>query len=192
MNRSREISQPESPEENRRLDREADGISQPRGDSTRGRIEGSPTDRAKAAETSAFIQDRLKERKGFTPGSEIPKEFAGLDPHEGYAMARRAAMIYSGLLDERGASPTVPFVSDRGPYSGRVMGRQSPDGLQGWRIDADKQTGAFHVNWWDRRGDPQGRDRSRQYYGRIDVSGGTRDFFWEVESHFPGNVKREP
>jgi hypothetical protein len=51
----------------------------------------------------------------------------------------------------------------------------------------------MHGNWWDRRLDasPQGnKDKSRHLFGANYVTGGTQDLFWEIESHFPGQVRR--
>src|SRR5690606_18923742 len=102
----------------------------------------------------------------FPAGQEVEIEFTGRNAFEGFGMARRAAKVYAGLLSDTETMPTIPFVSDKGPYQGRVMGRQSPDHLQGWRIDWNPRRNAFHVNWWDRRNDPSGnRDRSKHFYG---------------------------
>jgi hypothetical protein len=78
---------------------------------------------------------------------------------------------------------------------GRIIeeapGRQTADTKQGWRIDWNP-TGERHVNWWDRRLDasPKGnRDKSKHCFGANDVTGGTQHLFWEIESHFPGQVE---
>jgi hypothetical protein len=134
-----------------------------------------------------FITLRLAERSRFPQGEEVDVYFTGRQPLEGFGMARRAAMVYAGLLDRGGKKHTVPCVSELGPYQGRVVGSQSPDGRQGWRIDWNPRTGQFHVNWWDRRLDAHGkRDRSVHYYGANNVTGGTQDLFWQIEQHFPG------
>jgi len=105
-------------------------------------------------------------------------------------MARRAAMVYAGILLPSGKIDTFPRVSEIGPYQGRVVGSQSADTRQGWRIDLNPRTGEFHINWWDRRLDAHGdRDKSKHFYGANYVTGGTQDLFWQVESHFPGQVE---
>jgi hypothetical protein len=60
-------------------------------------------------------------------------------------------------------------------------------------LDRNPRTGEMHGNWWDRRLDasPQGnKDKSRHLFGANYVTGGTQDLFWEIESHFPGQVRR--
>jgi hypothetical protein len=106
-------------------------------------------------------------------------------------MARKAAQVYAGLLTIGGQRMTVPFVADNRHCDGKVLGSQTPDGAQGWRIDWSPRSGDFHVNWWDRRLDHGGnRNRSLQYYGANIVVGGTQDLFWQIETHFPGQVRR--
>ncbi len=83
--------------------------------------------------------------------------------------ARTDARKSAGLGDD-----SVDFVQQIGPFKGRVTGRQSQDGLRGWRIDWDEKKG-FHVNWWDRTG---GRKRDSWKYGANIVEGGTRDDFY--------------
>jgi hypothetical protein len=138
-------------------------------------------------EDEEFILRRLAERARFPRGAEVEMTFTGRHPLEGYAMARRAAMVYSGILLPNGKMDTFPFVSEIGPYRGRVLGSRSADGRQGWRIDCDRDTKQFHINWWDRRLDPHGdKDRSKHVYGANYVTDGAQDLFWEIEAHFPG------
>src|SRR5262245_50072488 len=98
-----------------------------------------------------FLRLRLAERRTFPLGVENEIEFTGRDKYESFGMARQAARIYAGLVTLTTEATTVPFVSDLGPYQGRVMGRQTADTKQGWRIDWNPRTGEMHVNWWDRR-----------------------------------------
>ncbi len=103
------------------------------------------------------------------------------DPYKGYAKARDLAIQYSGLGDD-----AIDYVSELGPNKGvKVVGRQSPDGLRGWRIDYDPDTNDFHVNWWDRTG---GTSRSQWLYGRISIEGVTSDVgdaYDAIIKHFP-------
>lgn len=138
-----------------------------------------------------YVVLRAAERTRFQPGAEIEMEFTGQDPREGFAMARRAAQVYAGLLSPTGMMATLPYVSRLGPYQGHVVGSQSVDGKQYWRIDWNPRTNEFHINWRDERLDKSGRnDRSRHIYGANYVTGAAQDLFWEVESHFPGRVER--
>lgn len=142
--------------------------------------------------TSAkFVEWRMGERQRFAPGVEIEIEFEGRDVFQGFAMARRAAMVYAGLLTmQKGSDETKLFVSDMGPYQGHVVGSQSLDTKRGWRIDFHNEK--FHVNWWDRRKDtsPQGtKDKTKSYFGANFVRGGGQDLFWQVESHFPRQIE---
>src|SRR5438094_838077 len=139
-----------------------------------------------------FLKLRLAERKSFPCGVEVEIEFTGRDAFESFGMARQAARIYAGLVTPTGEATTVPFASDLGPYQGRVLGRQTADTKQGWRIDWNPRTGELHVNWWDRRLDasPKGnRDKSKHFFGANYVTGGTQHLFWEIEAHFPGQVE---
>lgn len=91
-------------------------------------------------------------------------------------------MKWSGLSD---VPRTVDFVQVRGPLRGRVTGRMTPDGLQGWRIDFDPNdpSKGFHVNWWDQSAGP----KSAQWFrGANVIDGGTETDFLEILSHFPG------
>lgn len=138
-----------------------------------------------------YLLLRIAERGGFPFGIENEMEFCGRDPFEGFGMARTAAKVYAGLLWLGGSQDTIPFVAEIGPYAGHVVGRQSRDTKQGWRIDVSRVAGEFHINWWDRRQDtsPKGDyDRSKHLYGANFVTGGTQQLFWELESHFPGQM----
>ena len=103
-------------------------------------------------------------------GREITQVFKNLTD------ARAAAIRSSGIGDD-----AIPFVQEIGPDAGRVTGMQSPDGLQGWRLDWDPGKG-FHVNWWDRTVGPK---RATWYYGANVVEGGTWDAYQDLLSHFP-------
>lgn len=62
-----------------------------------------------------------------------------------YNEARRMAMQKSGL-DK--AVSTIPFIADIGPRKGEVVGSQSIDGMNHWRVDYDPNSNKqFHVNW---------------------------------------------
>jgi hypothetical protein len=141
-----------------------------------------------------FVQLRMAERARFPKGEEVETEFRGRDAFEGFGMARKAAFVYAGLLSPSSTANTIPFVGELGPYSGHVVGSQTIDTKQGWRIDWNPRTGEFHINWWDRRLDksPKGdRDKAQHFFGANFVAGGTLDLFREIESHFPGQVKEK-
>ena len=89
---------------------------------------------------------------------------------------RASAKQLAGLGDD-----AVDFVQEVGPFKGRITGRMSPNGRQGWRIDYDPQKG-FHVNWWDQTG---GLKRIDWLYGANKIEGGTLDHFWQTLQHFP-------
>ncbi len=92
--------------------------------------------------------------------------------------ARRRAAELAGLADE-----TIPFISEVGPQKGWIVGKQSRDGLRGWRMDWDSQKG-YHVNWWDRTG---GAKRKDWLYGAIKINGGTWDDYIGLLQHGFGN-----
>jgi len=92
--------------------------------------------------------------------------------------ARRRGSELAGLGED-----SVPFISDVGPQKGWAVGRQSTDGLRGWRMDWDPQKG-YHVNWWDRT---SGAKRKDWLYGSITIDGGTWDDYIELLKHGFGN-----
>ncbi len=96
--------------------------------------------------------------------------------------ARQVARGLSGVGDD-----SVPFLSELGPHRGRTIGRMSPDGTRGWRIDFDPNdpSKGFHVNWWDRSG---GNKRADWIYGYSHVTGGTEAQFLDLLRHAFGNV----
>jgi len=96
--------------------------------------------------------------------------------------ARQVARALSGVGDD-----AVHFVSELGPHKGKTIGRMSPDGSRGWRIDFDPKdpTKGFHVNWWDHSG---GRKRVDWLYGYSHVTGGTERQFLDLLRHAFGNV----
>jgi hypothetical protein len=93
-------------------------------------------------------------------------------------IARRKAAELAGLGDD-----TIPVISTVGPQEGWIIGRQSPDGLRGWRMDWDNKKG-YHVNWWDRTG---GAKRDDWIYGAITIVDGTWDDYIELLKHGFGN-----
>jgi len=131
----------------------------------------------------SFIRFCRAHRARFAPGAEVEVEFVGRNVHDGFAMARLAAQVYSGMLD----APSTPFVSKMGPFQGHCLGSQSPDGTRGWRIDWDP-TFQFHINWWDHGGDVARRNRAGHFYGANIIAGGTMADFGEKASHFPGQL----
>lgn len=106
------------------------------------------------------------------------RRYAAADFNE----ARQVARALSGVGDD-----SVPFVAELGPHKGKVIGRVSPDGTRGWRIDFDPDDPAkgFHVNWWDRSG---GRKRADWRYGYAHVEGGTEAQFLDLLQHAFGNL----
>ena len=96
--------------------------------------------------------------------------------------ARSVARGLSGVGDD-----AVPFISELGPHKGKTVGRMSPDGTKGWRIDLDPNdpSKGFHVNWWDRSG---GRKRAEWIYGYSHVEGGSEGQFLDLLRHAFGNV----
>lgn len=92
--------------------------------------------------------------------------------------ARQIARRLSGLGDD-----SIPLISDVGPQSGWVVGRQSLDGKRGWRMDWDPNKG-YHVNWWDKT---QGKRRKDYLYGAVEIEGGTWDDYIELLQHGFGN-----
>jgi RHS repeat-associated protein len=108
--------------------------------------------------------------EGLVPGEENFRHFPSFNE------ARAAARKFAGL-----DGPTVDFKSKLGPHKGRIMGRMTPDGQRGWRIDFDPEKG-FHVNWWDHTGGPK---REKWLYGANIVDGGTLDDFYALLQHFP-------
>lgn len=80
-------------------------------------------------------------------------------PAKDFNEARRVASELSGVGDD-----SVPFISELGPHKGKTIGRMSPDGTKGWRIDFDPNNPqkGFHINWWDRSG---GTKRADWLYG---------------------------
>jgi hypothetical protein len=114
---------------------------------------------------------------GSPGGSRGP---TGVEQHadfNSFNEAREAARQGSGLGDD-----AVDFVQKLGPYKGRITGRESPDGLRGWRIDYDKEKG-FHVNWWDKTA---GAKRASWRYGANRIVNGTENDYWKLLQHFPG------
>lgn len=74
----------------------------------------------------------------------------------------------------------VDFVSDVGPQSGRILGKQTPDGLRDWRLDWGPDKG-FHVNWWDRTANP--KNRAQWFYGAVKVPGKSWQDYIELIQH---------
>ena len=92
--------------------------------------------------------------------------------------ASRRAKELAGLGND-----SVPFISDLGPQKGWNVGRQSKDGLRGWRMDWDPEKG-YHMNWWDKTG---GAKRTDWLYGAIKIDGGTWQDYIELLKHGFGN-----
>lgn len=93
-------------------------------------------------------------------------------------LARQRARQLAGLGDN-----SVPLISTVGPQKGWNLGRQSPDGIRGWRMDWDPDKG-YHVNWWDHSG---GAKRKEWLYGAIRIVDGTWDDYIELLKHAFGN-----
>ena len=96
-----------------------------------------------------------------------------------YGEAVEAAIRLSGL----DARTSIEYRATIGPFEGYVLGRQSPDGLVGWRIDFDGEKG-YHINWWDRTG---GSNRSDHFYGAITLDGLDEADFLDALAHRFGN-----
>jgi hypothetical protein len=124
--------------------------------------------------------EEIPTRRDLLYGTENIRHFSGVTPWEAYGKAREAAKMFAAL-----SGVTVPFFQAIGPYAGRITGRQSVDGLKGWRIDLDPGTKRLHVNWWDFSGDPSRRNRRKLLFGANYVTGGGEQLFWEIISHFP-------
>jgi hypothetical protein len=92
--------------------------------------------------------------------------------------ARRRATELAGLGND-----SVPFISDLGPQKGWNVGRQSKDGLRGWRMDWDPEKG-YNVNRWDKTA---GAKRTDWLYGAIKIDGGTWQDYIELLKHGFGN-----
>ena len=93
-------------------------------------------------------------------------------------IARNRAAELAGLGDD-----AIPFVSKVGPQKGWTIGRQSPNGKRGWRMDWDPDKG-YHVNWWDQTG---GAKRKDWIYGAIKITDGTWDDYIDLLKHGFGN-----
>ncbi|MGP2937146.1 RHS repeat-associated core domain-containing protein, partial [Serratia nevei] len=103
-------------------------------------------------------------------GIEHEKTFKSLND------ARDHARKASGIGDD-----AVDFIQEIGPQKGRVTGRMSPDGKQGWRLDYDDKKG-YHVNWWDQRGGPKRKD---WLFGANKIENGTLNDYYSLIEHFP-------
>ncbi|ELQ6172300.1 RHS domain-containing protein [Cronobacter dublinensis] len=112
----------------------------------------------------------LNQGCGLAKGIEHEKTFNTLNE------ARDHARKMSGIGDD-----AVDFIQEIGPSKGRVSGRMSPDGKQGWRLDYDDKKG-YHVNWWDRRGGPKRKD---WILGANKIENGTLDDYYSLLEHFP-------
>ena len=125
--------------------------------------------------TSSFSTSQGVESTG--AASRLPRgeEIHATFPN--FNAARDAARRLSSLGND-----AVDFVQESGPNRGQITGRQSPDGLQGWRIDWSRDSG-FHINWWDRRG---GSNRRQDWlYGSNRIEGGSESTYQELFQHFP-------
>ncbi len=112
-------------------------------------------------------------------GREIVKTFTGANVFEAFGKARADAQAEARL-----GSDVVDFVSEIGPMKGKVVGRQSADGLRGWRLDWDPTNPAkgLHVNWWDKTG---GAKRANWRFGANIVAGGTEHDYLYLLNRFP-------
>ncbi|MFN7771066.1 MAG: polymorphic toxin-type HINT domain-containing protein, partial [Planctomycetaceae bacterium] len=108
----------------------------------------------------------------------LKKAFEHIDTVGDSLTARRRASELSGLGDD-----SVPFISDVGPQTGWNVGRQSKDGLRGWRMDWDPNKG-YHINWWDKTG---GAKRKDWLNGAIKIDGGAWHDYIELLKHGFGN-----
>ena len=146
-----------------------------------------------------FFDARWHERQRFPAGEEVIAHFDA-PKLTAFAMARQAARIYAGLVLPNGEwLSVVPCVkwpkAKTEHFPGHVIGSQTADGKQGWRIDVNDDADRpepFHVNWWDARGETgrghRGKDRAARRYGKNYVTGGDKDLFWQVLAHFPGQI----
>lgn len=111
-------------------------------------------------------------QRGFRPN------FEHIDSSASSIAARSKAAELAGLGED-----SIPFVSELGPQKGWTIGRQSKDGLRGWRMDWDPDKG-YHVNWWDKTG---GAKRKDWIYGAEKIEGGTWHDYIELLKHGFGN-----
>ena len=96
-----------------------------------------------------------------------------------YNEARRRAIKESRLE----GVPTKPFISYMGPDKGKVLGSQSLDGYNHWRIDYDpKSSKQFHVNWRRIYRDKKGN--CVQETGAYLLPGG-QDSYWYQRERMP-------
>ncbi|WEF33104.1 RHS repeat-associated core domain-containing protein [Pseudoduganella chitinolytica] len=93
-----------------------------------------------------------------------------------YNEARRTAMREAGLTDQ----VTMPYISVIGPAIGRVVGSQSADMANHWRLDYDPNSEkGFHVNWRRIHKDKQGNCVLET--GAIIVPGGKDAYLQQME-----------
>ena len=96
-----------------------------------------------------------------------------------YNEARRRAIKEARLE----GVPTKPFISYMGPDKGKVLGSQSLDGYNHWRIDYDpKSSKLFHVNWRRIYRDKKGN--CVQETGAYLLPGG-QDSYWYQRERMP-------
>ena len=96
-----------------------------------------------------------------------------------YNEARRRAIKEARLE----GVPTKPFISYMGPDKGKVLGSQSLDGYNHWRIDYDpKSSKQFHVNWRRIYRDKKGN--CVQETGAYLLPGG-QDSYWYQRERMP-------
>ncbi len=109
------------------------------------------------------------------PGTEYKETVRSVNPYDAYGQARDKAIKNAGMGDKG-----VDYRSTTGPKEGQIVGRQSPDGNHGWRLDWSQFEG-FHIHWWDWS---QGKGASG-YSGTIIVEGATYDTYLDILSHWP-------
>ncbi|OWK41006.1 putative hemagglutinin-related protein [Fimbriiglobus ruber] len=96
--------------------------------------------------------------------------------------ARRFARELSGL----GEDSIDALGKMRYDYK-KIIGRQSPDGLRGWRLDWDPNnpTKGFHINWWDKSANLG--DRKQWLQGYIRIENGNYNQYLDLMEHALGN-----
>lgn len=76
--------------------------------------------------------------------------------------------------------PTIPYVADMGPRKDEVVGSQSLDRHNHWRIDYDpKSNKSFHINW--RRIEKQANGDCKIIRGVIFIQGGEDAYLQQIQ-----------
>ena len=115
--------------------------------------------------------------KWIKPPEVIDKDKFGRNKvYETYNEARARAK----QLSELNNVPTMPYVADMGPRIGEVVGSQSLNRYNHWRVDYDPASDkGFHINW--RRIEKQANGDCKIIRGVILVRGGEDAYLRQME-----------